>query len=74
VEPGRDGGGERPHRERLRQAGHALEQHVAIGEQADEQPLQHGALADDDPAELFHQLRGEPGVVLDLRGREEVRG
>ena len=74
VEAGRDGGREGPDGERLGQTGHALEQHVAVGEQADQQPLEHGALADDDPAELFHELRGEPGVLLDLRGGQEIGG
>ena len=44
--------GERAHRERLGEAGHALEQDVAAGEQADEQPLDHRVLADD-PAGHF---------------------
>ena len=33
--------GERLDGERLGQAGHAFEQHVAVGEQADQQPLDH---------------------------------
>ena len=49
------------HRERLREAGHALEQHVAAGEQADEQALDHVVLADDAARDLFedrlHQRR-----------------
>ena len=44
--------GERAHGERLREAGHALEQHVAAGEQGDEDLLEHVVLADDDPLAL----------------------
>ena len=43
---------QRAHRERLGQPGHALEQDVAAGQQADEQALDHGVLADD-PAGHF---------------------
>ena len=53
--------GERSHRERLGQPGHALEQHVAAGEQADQQPVDHVVLADDPPRDLprdvLHQSR-----------------
>ncbi len=45
--------GERLHRERLGEAGHALEQDVAAGEQADQQAVDQVALADDDGADLF---------------------
>ncbi len=41
-----------PHRQRLGQAGHALEQDVAAGEQPDQQPLDHGVLSHD-PAGHF---------------------
>ena len=37
---------------RLRQPGHALDQAVAPGEQADHRPLDHAVLADDDPLDL----------------------
>ncbi len=74
VESGRDGGRQGPHRQGLGQAGHTLQQHVAIGEQADEESLQHRPLAHDDAAQLLHQLRGETRVLLELRGREEIRG
>jgi hypothetical protein len=39
-------------RERLREPGHALEQHVAAGQQGHEQPLEHPLLADDDALDL----------------------
>ena len=38
---------QRAHRERLGEAGHALEQHVPAGEEGDQQPVDHGVLADD---------------------------
>ena len=44
-----DGVAERADGERLGQARHALEQHVAAGEQADQQALDHVRLADDRP-------------------------
>ncbi len=44
--------GERAHGERLREARHALEQHVAAGEQRDEQALDHVVLADHAPRDL----------------------
>src|SRR4051812_236628 len=39
---------ERANGQRLGEAGDALEQHVAAGEQRDEQALEHRVLADDD--------------------------
>ena len=44
--------GERLDGQRLGHAGHALEQHVALGEQADQHPLDQLVLADDDPLDL----------------------
>ena len=44
--------GERLDRQRLGEAGHALEQQVAAGEQRDEDPLEHRVLADDDAPDL----------------------
>ena len=51
-ELGADRVAERAHRQRLGEAGHALEQHVAAGEQTDEDALDHVRLADDDLADL----------------------
>ena len=48
--------GQRRHGQRLAEAGHALEQAVAAGEQGDEHPLEHPVLADDDPAHLEQHL------------------
>ena len=56
-----DGLGERSHRERLRQSGHALEQHVTAREKTDEQAIDHVVLADDAarhlPRDVLHQSR-----------------
>ena len=51
-------------RQRLGQAGHALEQHVAAGEQADEDALDHVALPDDDLLHLAEQPLGEGRLLL----------
>ena len=48
-------GGERAHGQRLGQARHALEQHVAAGQQRDEQALEHRVLADDDALALVQR-------------------
>ena len=56
--------GDRLDRQRLGEAGHAFEQHVAAGEQADEDALDHVALADDDLADLAEQLLGEGRLLL----------
>ena len=52
-------------RERLGQAGHAFEQHVAVGQQADDQPLDQIFLADDDLAEFVEQRMRERAGFLD---------
>ena len=52
----------------LRHAGHALEQHVAAGQQGDEHALDQAVLADDDPLDLEqHPL--QPGGVDRRRDR-----
>ena len=43
-------------RERLREPGHALDQHVPAGEQADEHPLEHLLLAGDHAPDLEQRL------------------
>ena len=53
------------HRQRLGQAGHAFEQHVAAGEQADQQPVDQVALADDDGPDLLAQAVEEGRAFLD---------
>jgi len=42
-------------RQAFSQAGHAFEQDVAVGEQADDQPFRQILLADDDLAEFVKQ-------------------
>jgi hypothetical protein len=49
--------GQRSDRERLRKAGHAFEQHVAIGEKAYEQSINQRLLAYDDMAHRFAETR-----------------
>jgi hypothetical protein len=57
--------GEGLDRQRLGQARHALEEEVTTGQQADEDPLEHRVLADDDSSDLEHDR---------LRGGARVRG
>ena len=64
LEPAVDGVGEASDRQRLGQAGHALEQHVAPAEQTDEQPVQHILLADDDFAQLGEEALDEDRLFL----------
>ena len=70
--------GEGLDRERLGEAGDALEQEVAAREERDEDPLEHLVLADDDPADLVEDgLAGQSPVANDFRswGRGQgVRG
>ena len=58
-------GGQGFDRQRLGQAGHAFEQDVAVGEQADDQPLGQIVLADDDLAEFVKQRVREGARFLD---------
>ena len=55
MEFGLDGGGERAHGERFGQAGNAFQQHVAVGEQADQQAVHQLFLADDHLADFVAQ-------------------
>ena len=48
----------------LARPGHALEQHVAAGEQADQDALDHVALADDDLAHLVQDGVDEGALAL----------
>ncbi len=48
--------GRRLDRQRLREAGHALDQEVPLREQADEHPLEHLVLAGDDAPDLEERL------------------
>jgi hypothetical protein len=58
--------GERAHGERLGEAGHALHEHVAVGEQADEQALDHRLLTHDDVADLDQEPLHERALLADL--------
>ena len=51
-----EGGAERLDEERLGEAGHALEEDVAVGEEGDEQALDGGILADDGLADFVAQF------------------
>ena len=75
---------ERAHQQRLAQAGHALEQHVAAGEQAAEDAVDDVLLADDDLTDLARispascrnssgSSTGLPGVS-DTERPPQVRG
>ena len=66
--------GERGHRERLGEPGHALEQHVAVGEQADQQPVEHVALADDDLLHRPDHVRTEMPRPADFGAVDPERG
>ncbi len=80
VEPAR----ERLDGERLREAGHALEQEVSVGEQPDDEALDERVLADDhladlrkegaDEERLLADALGERGGVEARRGRGRRRG
>ena len=55
--------------QRLGEAGHALEQHVAAGEQRDEQALEHRVLADDDALDLVQRLLERVARLVAARRR-----
>ena len=67
VERAVDDVGDRPDEHRLAEAGHALEQDVAVGEEAGQRLADEVALADDDPADLALDGLGAFGECL---GRE----
>ena len=58
--------GERFDRERFGQAGHAFQQHVAVGKQADKQPLDEHFLADNDLAHLPQKRLHEGACAFDF--------
>ena len=64
-----DHGGEAADGQRLGDAGHALEQAVALGQQADHQLLDHVLLADDHPLDLGDGLAEQLGGPLVARSR-----
>ena len=66
LKTGLDAGGHRFDREGFRQARHAFEKNVAIGEQAEQQPIDQIFLPDDDMSNLFAQRRNPAAELLDL--------
>ena len=65
--------GGRLDRQRLREPGHALDQEVALREQADEHALEHRVLAGDHAPDLEERLL-EPVPRLGRRGHGQVGG
>ena len=59
--------GEGLDRQRLGQAGHALDQEVAAGQEGDDHPLEQAVLADDDPLDLVEDLL-ERGLAASSAG------
>src|SRR5439155_17165660 len=60
----------------LGKAGHALEKAVAAGQHADEQPLDHAVLTDDDALDLEErllELGRRAGDVWELVGRHPIQ-
>ena len=58
-----DGGAEGADEERLGEAGHALEQHMAVGQQGDEHALDDGILANDGLPDFSAEFLGPSGTV-----------
>ncbi len=57
-----EGGAEGFDEQRLGETGHALEEHMAVGEEGDEQALDGRILADDGLADFFAQFLGPDGT------------
>ena len=74
VERAVDDVGDRPHEHRLAEARHALEQDVAVGEQAGQRLADEVALADDDPSDLALDGLGALGEGLRGEARGRVDG
>ena len=67
VERAAEHAGGRLDRQRLRQARDALDQQMALREQADEHPLEHRLLAGDHPPDLEQRrTRGSPDASVGL--------
>ncbi len=69
-----DGAGKGTHGEGLGEPRHTLQQDVPVGEQPDDEPLEHRPLADDDLAELRHELAHETALFLDEGGGRHPGG
>ena len=61
-----DGAGQGPDGHRLGQPRHTFHQDVPVGEQPDEEPLDHVSLADDDPADLIQQAVDKGALRVNL--------
>ncbi|MPN34562.1 hypothetical protein SDC9_182056 [bioreactor metagenome] len=59
--------GQRFHRQRFGQSRHAFEQHVAIGDERQQQPVDQVFLSGDDPAHFHLDLPERFGTELRLR-------
>ena len=66
-----ESGAEGADEERLREAGHAFEEDVAVGEEGDEQPLDSGVLTDDGFANFSAEFLGPSGTVEHEGGESE---
>ena len=66
LKTGLDAGGQRFDGERFGQAGNAFEQDMAIGQQAEKQPIDQIFLSDNDMADLFAQRRNPLTQFLNL--------
>ena len=66
IELGLHRRGERAHGERLGQARNAFEQHVAVGQQPDQQALDQLFLADDDVGDFLPQRFNPSRRLADL--------
>ena len=61
--------GQRAHQQRLRDARHAFEQHVAAAQQRDHQSADHGVLTDDGLGDLGAQRQQRVRAVSDVAAR-----
>ena len=73
MEPAGDGRRQGTDRERLGQTGNSLEQDMTVGQQPDEQSLEHSALADEHVADFPGEL-GEELALFRGRGDRGLRG
>ncbi len=68
----RERGGERSHQQRFRHAGHAFEQHVAVGEQRDDDAAHDGVLPDNGLGHLRTDADKCLPTLLALLGRHHA--
>jgi hypothetical protein len=63
LEVDAEGGAEGADEEGFREAGHALEEDMAVGEEGDEEALDGGVLTDDGFADFSAEFLGPSGTV-----------